>query len=212
MAIVKKKSVIPYYLSALVWLLAALIAPSFSYVSLAVIAVISVAVFLIGRRVIPDREIVIPDPPVSTGDEELDALIAQKDEAVAALDRLARDISNHTLQTQIKNLEQLTERIVQEVIKRPAKKAQIRRFMEYYLPTTLKILGTYRDIGALSGENIDATKRKIEDMMQTINTAFERQLDALFQDVSVDIAADIQVMEQLIEQEGLRDYHPLGGN
>jgi hypothetical protein len=77
--------------------------------------------------------------------------------------------------------------------------------MDYYLPTTLKILNAYDRMGAagVSGENIDATKDKVEGMMDTICKAFDKQLDALFGEEALDISTDITVMENLLAREGL---------
>ena len=59
------------------------------------------------------------------------------------------------------------------------------------------------DAAGISGENIDATKKKVEQMMATISQAFDRQLDALFGDEALDISTDITVMEQMLQREGL---------
>ena len=87
----------------------------------------------------------------------------------------------------------------------PKKLPQIRKFLNYYLPTTLKILNAYDRMGAagVSGENIDGTMDRIEGMMGTVVQAFDRQLDALFGDEALDISTDITVLENLLAQEGL---------
>ena len=89
---------------------------------------------------------------------------------------------------------------------------QIRRFMDYYLPTTLKLLNAYdrMDDAGISGVNIDGTKGKISAMMDTISTAFEKQLDALFGDEALDISTDITVMEQMLAREGIGSETPFG--
>ena len=89
----------------------------------------------------------------------------------------------------------------------PKKLTQIRRFMDYYLPTTLKLLNAYDRASAagISGENVDATKRNVEGMMHTVVTAFEKQLDALYGDEALDISTDITVLENLMAREGLTD-------
>ena len=97
------------------------------------------------------------------------------------------------------------KKIIACVVQDPEKLPQIRRFMNYYLPTTLKLLNAYdrmADVG-VSGENIDGTKGRIEDIMQTIVTAFDKQLDALFGDEALDISTDIDVMEQMLAREGI---------
>ena len=82
---------------------------------------------------------------------------------------------------------------------------EIRRFMDYYLPTTLKLLNAYdrMDATGISGDNIDTTKAKVEKMLDTIVRAFDKQLDALFGEEALDISTDITVMENLLAQEGL---------
>lgn len=77
--------------------------------------------------------------------------------------------------------------------------------MNYYLPTTLKLLNSYDKLSRqrVKGENIQKTMFEIEGMMETIAGAFEKQLDSLFDDDALDIAADISVMESILKQEGL---------
>ena len=82
---------------------------------------------------------------------------------------------------------------------------QIRKFMNYYLPTTLKLLNAYDRMAAtgVSGENIDGTKTRVEQMLGTIVTAFEKQLDSLFGAEALDISTDITVLETMMAREGL---------
>ena len=87
----------------------------------------------------------------------------------------------------------------------PAKLPQIRKFMDYYLPTTLKLLNAYdrMDSTGGSGENIDGTKSRVEGIMTTIVAAFEKQLDSLFGSDAMDISTDISVLETMLAREGL---------
>ena len=105
----------------------------------------------------------------------------------------------------IVRLEQVSARIFDEVRTHPEKLPQIRRFLDYYLPTTLKLLNAYdrMDSTGIAGDNITATKDKVSAMMDTIVHAFDRQLDALFGEEALDISTDITVMENLLAQEGL---------
>ena len=77
--------------------------------------------------------------------------------------------------------------------------------MDYYLPTTLKLLNAYDRASStgISGENVDATKAKVEGMMRTLCAAFDKQLDALFGDEALDISTDITVLETMMAREGL---------
>ena len=123
-------------------------------------------------------------------------------------------IPGEKISAQIDRLEEDTRKIVNYVVEHPEKLPQIKRFMSYYLPTTLKLLNAYDRMGAagVSGENIDATRGRIDAMMDTIVAAFDKQLDALFADEALDISTDITVMENLLKQEGLNEEKPFTAN
>ena len=222
MAKVVKRSVLPIYAAAAVWLIFGLFLPFYRplhYVS-AVLA--SLVVFLIAKALCPDRTYETPEPakkaeeapkqaaPASTGDPELDALIQERDRAVSEMRRLNDAIADPTVSAQIDHLESTTRKIIAHVVEHPKKLPQIRKFLNYYLPTTLKLLNAYDRMGAagVSGENIDGTMGKIEAMMGTVVRAFDKQLDALFADEALDISTDITVLENLLAQEGLSDQQP----
>ena len=114
-------------------------------------------------------------------------------------------IQDKTISEQIDRLEQLSDNIFTHVKKNPDKLPQIRKFMSYYLPTTLKLLNTYADLAeqSVKGQNITATMNKIEAMMDTIVVAFEKQLDSLFGAEALDISTDITVLENMLHREGL---------
>ena len=77
--------------------------------------------------------------------------------------------------------------------------------MSYYLPTTLKILRSYAQMEAqgIEGENISAAKDRIEGMMDKVVDGFEKQLDRLFQDDAMDITTDVEVLERMLDKDGL---------
>ena len=88
---------------------------------------------------------------------------------------------------------------------KPEKAPQIRRFMDYYLPTTLKMLQGYRkmDERQVSGTEADATRSQIRQAMDVVLKAFDKQLHALYQDDMLDLSTDIDVMEAMLKQDGL---------
>ena len=106
---------------------------------------------------------------------------------------------------QIVHMEEVTGKIFDIVAGQPAKLPQLRRFLNYYLPTTLKLLNAYDRMGAagVEGANIDGTMGRIDAMMDKVVEAFDKQLDALFADEALDISTDITVLEQMLAQEGL---------
>lgn len=102
-------------------------------------------------------------------------------------------------------LETVTAKIFDHVQNHEEKLPEIRKFMSYYLPTTLKLVEAYREFDAqpIQGSNITAVKREIESSLDTINKAFENLLDSLFEDDAFDISTDISALKTMLEQEGL---------
>ncbi len=116
-------------------------------------------------------------------------------------------IENPEMSRKIDRIGEITERILEFQKEHPDKAGGLRKFLNYYLPTTLKILNSYAELEkqGVEGENIAATKQRIENMMDMVVEGFERQLDKLFAGDMLDIAADITVMEQMMQGDGLFD-------
>ena len=121
--------------------------------------------------------------------------------------RLNDAIQDETISAQIDRLEATTGKIVDTVVAEPSKLPQIRKLMSYYLPTTLKILNAYDRMSGqgVAGENIGGTMKRVEDMLETIVQAFEKQLDSLFGAEALDISTDITVLDNMMAREGLVD-------
>lgn len=157
------------------------------------------------------------EPPVQdkqpAANPELEAVIAQGRQSVARLQSLNDEIPDFRLSAKLKQIEALTAAIYQQVANKPEKLPSVRQFMNYYLPTTIKLLEQYvqmQNVG-LKGENITAGMAQIEAMLDKVIVAFQKQLDGLFAREVVDITADIRVMEQMMEQNGLTgrsDFKP----
>ena len=221
MKVHKKPSVLPIYLLGLTWLVYALLFPLRAPVHFVICAVVSLVVFAAGKAIFPDQVYQLPGEEREAAkegpkqekedsepaDPQIAALKKERDRALSEMRRLNDAIRDETISRQIDHLEEVTGKILDQVIAQPRKQPQIRRFLDYYLPTTLKILNAYDRMSAagIAGDNIDATKDKVEKMMDTIVRAFDKQLDALFGEEALDISTDITVMENLLAQEGLTD-------
>ena len=145
------------------------------------------------------------EEPVSTGNPELDAVIRQGRQSVKRIQEINDDIPDFKISAQLKQIEILTASIIDQVEKKPDKLKEVRQFMNYYLPTTIKLLEQYvqlQNVG-LKGENITSAMTQIEEMLDKVIVAFQKQLDSLFERDVVDITADIQVMEQMMAAQGL---------
>ena len=116
-------------------------------------------------------------------------------------------IIDYAISDKIDRIEELTAKIFRIVEDNPSKLPQIKRFMNYYLPTTLKLLHSYAllEKQGIKGENITAAKENISRILDTLATGYEQQLDQLFKSDVIDIEVDINVLENLMQQDGLTD-------
>ncbi|MPM15856.1 hypothetical protein SDC9_62230 [bioreactor metagenome] len=140
----------------------------------------------------------------------------EREDAVLAEIRSVNDlIENPELSRKIDRIGEITGKIFAYLRENPDKEDQLRSFLSYYLPTTLKVLRAYAQMESqdVEGENITATKARIEGMMDKVVEGFEAQLDKLFQNNAMDITSDVAVLEQMLKSDGLSqgDGLQLGG-
>ncbi len=206
---IKHKSVIPYYVVAVSWLAFALFCPMYKLGHYIVILLITVAELVILGRLIPPRIEYVPIPyePPKVGIDEVDRVLEIGAEYIRKFDKIGTEIYklDPKLAAKLDRIRQLMNTIFDYVSKNPDKISRIRRFMNYYLPTLEKLMNTYIELSAqkIKGENITKTLIGIEEILDTIEPAFERQLDNLFEDQAIDISADITVLEGMLDGEGL---------
>lgn len=131
--------------------------------------------------------------------------------------RRANDrIADPVLSQKIDRLEEVAGKIFRIIEKEPAKKAKASTFLNYYLPTTQKLLDSYAEFeeAGVSGENLNQAKAKIQSTMDSIVAGFERQLDELYRADAMDIDSDIRVMETMLRRDSatVADDFGLGGS
>ncbi len=133
---------------------------------------------------------------------------ADRDAENAILDEIRQvndQVANEKLSAQIDRIGVITAKILEYQKSRPEKAPQLHSFLSYYLPTTLKILRAYGQLESqqIAGENITAAMKRVEGMMDKLVEGFEKQLDQLFQGDTMDITADVDVLEQMLARDGL---------
>ena len=116
-------------------------------------------------------------------------------------------IPGEEISNKISHMQTIVERIFERVKEYPDCADELRRFMDYYLPTTVKLLDAYEELDRqpVQGENIRNGKQEIEKTLDTLNLAFEKLLDSLFEDTAWDVATDISVLQTMLAQEGLTE-------
>ena len=126
---------------------------------------------------------------------------------IAEIRRCNDLIPEFEISEKISRIELIVQRIFERAASHPEIIPDLKKMMDYYLPMTVKLLNAYADMDAqpVQGETIRASKREIEQTLDTLNLAFEKLLDSVFEDTALDVSSDISVLQTLLAQEGLTE-------
>lgn len=224
MKLVHTGSPAKFYITGAVAVFYAMVAPLYEPQHFLVFLLVLALVFLGSGALFKGKKVFVPVEPErpkeepkpqpekkeeksQTGNPEVDKIIDEGREYLKKLRAADDAIPDEALSQCITRMERASADIFRYIADHPEKAPQIRKFMNYYLPTTLKLLNSYQRLSSQSvkGENITSTMFNIAGMMHTVADAFEKQLDALFSEEAMDISADITVFETMLEQEGFVD-------
>lgn len=204
---VKKPSVIPIYSVAVLWIIYSLVFPMYKLWHFLIPIVLSFVLFFVMKKIFPGKTeyVEVPKEPETTGNPEIDALLREGEMAESEFKRLKGSIHVASIKMKIDEIMDITGKIFADVKEDPADYPQVKRFANYYLPTTLKLLNTYDRLcmQEVSGQNITETMKRIENALDTTIQAYKKQLDALFENQAIDIETDITVMESMLKKNGL---------
>ncbi|NLB29725.1 MAG: hypothetical protein GX823_05815 [Clostridiales bacterium] len=201
---IRHKSAIPFYGAAAVWLLYALIFPLYRLPDFLIFLAAGLAAHFALSKIFPGTTELVT-APVETGNEDINRLLREGETAVAEMARIRDAISEKDIKPKIDALIAVTDKIFKDVLDDPSDYRQIRRFADFYLPTTMKLLHAYERFGrtGAAGENIEGTLKRIDAALDQILESYDKQYDALFQNQALDIETDIAVLEQMLKKEGL---------
>ena len=140
-------------------------------------------------------------------DARLQEVLDKGNAFVAQIRKCNDDIPGEEISAKMDRMEETVRRIFRRAETNPEIVPDLKKLMDYYLPMTVKLLTAYADMDAqpVQGETIRASKREIEETLDTLNLAFEKLLDDLFRDTALDVSSDITVLQTLLAQEGLTD-------
>lgn len=204
---VRKPSAAPVYAVAAVWLIYTLIFGLHTLPQLLVCAALSVGAYLLMKAAFPGKtvQVEVPEKAPDTGDPAVDEIILQGRESIKKIRLLNEKIPDAKISSLLRDLEDTTRKIFRQLEADKSQVKQCRQFLNYYLPTTIRLLERYVELQDQSGGtgSVREAMRKIEDMLGKVTSAFRRQLDSLFEKDMVDITAEITVMEQLLKSQGL---------
>ncbi|CEP97563.1 5-bromo-4-chloroindolyl phosphate hydrolysis protein [[Clostridium] sordellii] len=126
---------------------------------------------------------------------------------IEQIKNIKNELYKEEIAVKLDKLGNVSNQILVQVEKNPNKIQEVNKFINHYLPITIKLINSYKDINnqSVQGENIENAKLEIEKSIDLINSAFENLLDDLYEDVVLDISTDISVLKTLFKQEGLTE-------
>ena len=138
-------------------------------------------------------------------DKDVQSTLKVGRDYIKEIKSVKNELYREEISMKLDKLSNISEEILKQIEKNPKKVEEVNKFINHYLPITLKLINSYEELNAqsLQGENIQKAKIEIEESIDLINKAFENLLDDLFEDIRLDISTDISVLKTLFKQEGL---------
>jgi len=204
---IKRKSIVPVYGTAAVWALYCLVFPLYRTWHFIVLACLGVVAYILLSKLFPGKieRIEVPKEPQRTGDDKIDALLAEGEMAVAEMRRIRGTIPDKSVQAKIDELVDITDKIFKKQLVEPIVYNQVKRFADFFLPTSIKLLNAYDRFGqsGVAGENITSTMERIDTALDTTLNSYKKFFDSLFENQALDIETDISVLETMLKRDGL---------
>ena len=150
-------------------------------------------------------EAAAPKQPSSTPDPKVQEVLDRGNAYLREIRRCNDEIPGEEISAKISRMEAIVQRIFERAKAHPEIIPDLKKLMDYYLPMTIKLLNAYADMDRqpIQGDTIRASKPEIDTTLDTLNLAFEKLLDSVFQDTAMDVSSDISVLHTLLAQEGL---------
>lgn len=150
-------------------------------------------------------EAAAPKQPSSTPDPKVQEVLDRGNAYLREIRRCNDEIPGEEISAKISRMEAIVQRIFERAKAHPEIIPDLKKLMDYYLPMTIKLLNAYADMDRqpIQGDTIRTSKQEIDTTLDTLNLAFEKLLDSVFQDTAMDVSSDISVLHTLLAQEGL---------
>lgn len=200
----RKPSVLPYYAAALAFVVLCAVLPVYRLWALLAALGAAVLAFAEAKKICPPR-VVETEVPFHTGVDDVDAMLTEMQQQLDTLHALNEALPDPQLSAAMARMEKAGRSIVETVEATPAKAKQVRRFANYYLPDAVNVLQQYAKLAkqGVRGENAASIRAEVEHNAASIATAFENQLDALYAAESMDLSADLTVLQNMLKGQGL---------
>ena len=200
----QKPSVLPFYAAALAFVVLCAVLPVYKLWALLAALGAAAVVFGVAQKTCPPR-VVETEVPFHTGVEDVDSMLTDIQQKLDTLHALNEALPDPQLSAAMTRMEKAGRSIVEVVEANPGKAKQVRRFANYYLPDAVNVLQQYAKLAkqGVRGENAASIRAEVEHNAASIATAFENQLDALYAAESMDLSADLTVLQNMLKGQGL---------
>ena len=200
----QKPSVLPWYAAAIIFVVFCALLPVYKLWALLVALGAALVAFGAAKKICPPR-IIETEVPFHTGVGDVDSMLTDIQEKLDALHALNEALPDPQLSAAMTRMEKAGRSIVETVEANPSKAKQVRRFANYYLPDAVNVLEQYAKLAkqGVRGENAASIRAEVERNAASIATAFENQLDALYAAESMDLSADLTVLQNMLKGQGL---------
>ena len=216
------RSLAPLYVFAIIWLFSSVAFPLYElWGILLTLGLCSLGAFIAGkasakRAMKKEKEAAeaaaakaaaeaAKHPKKKSYGPEVDPILEEGNRALSEMGRLYMSIKDPEVRGKINEIMRITDKITQDAISDASDIPQIKKFMNYYLPTTIKLLNAYDRMSAqgIEGENLDKSMKSINEMLDDAIEAYKKMLDSLFANQALDIETEIDVMNTMLAREGL---------
>ncbi len=211
MKITKCKSVIPIYLTGLLWFLYSLMFPLYRLWDYFIVLILSFFLHL-SASVISSRLTQKRYQGIDTGDWNVNDVLLTAVDNLEKMRQIQSTVQNEEIRKQVQSLEDDSRQIVGFIRNNPQKYSKASRFFQYYLPETVKLLHNYAEmeIQVQKAENRSTGLQNIADFLKQLVTVYHKIRDNIYEDKVLESSIDIEVMETMLRQDGyLNDMAPL---
>jgi len=207
----KPRAVSPFYALGATWLLYGLLFPLYrptDYVIAFLLgATVFFTVFLFTLPVKEPEPVETPSAPTAKPMTDTEKKLAECELYLDAIQKISRQTkeSGMEIAEETAKMEHSLAEVVKELKAHPEDLHKMHKFLNYYMPTTLKMLKTYLEVYDRDGENFDRITTETEGILHTMAIALDKQLDKLYADDAMDITAEATVLQQMLSREGLTE-------
>jgi len=203
--VLRRRSPMPFLAAGVVFLVYGAARPLYSPTSYLFSGAVALVAYAIARGIWPDKRIKIELAP-ATGDAQADQLLTEAREAMVAIHEANERIADPKVSAAIQGVEDACIKILARLEEQPALYGQLRTFLRYYVPTTRKLLEARSAIeqgGAMKSGNAKEVCARTDRVLPQIQSAFEKQLEALDKHRYLDLQVEMDVLEGMLKSDGL---------